>query len=33
MNVDASISSDSKQSLVNKNSESSTKFGANITIS
>ena len=33
MNVDASISSDSKQSLVNKNSESSTKFGANINIS
>lgn len=31
--VDASITSNSKQSLDNKNSESSTKFNANITIS
>jgi hypothetical protein len=30
--VDASISSESKQNLVNNNSESSTKFDANLTI-
>jgi hypothetical protein len=31
--VDAKISSNSKQNLVNKNSESSTDFNANITSS
>jgi hypothetical protein len=30
--VDASISSESKQNLINNNSESSTKFDANLTI-